>query len=157
MPRCAEHRQPAAYRTDSTTTPTSGPCCDASGTRSPGCRGLEHLRRHVLRHTGLTWMADAGIPVHVPRSASPVGRRGALPRRQRAGCWSRTGLSDSSSEAMCRIVDSACQLATTCTATGMPALLVPNRIDRAGSPLRLKGTVVDLPRKVARVLPPRVN
>ena len=26
--------------------------------------GYEHLRRHDLRHTGLTWMADAGIPVH---------------------------------------------------------------------------------------------
>ncbi|MHA6780592.1 tyrosine-type recombinase/integrase [Pseudonocardia saturnea] len=29
--------------------------------------GLEHLRRHDLRHTGLTWMADAGVPVHVLR------------------------------------------------------------------------------------------
>ena len=27
--------------------------------------GHEHLRRHDLRHTGLTWMADAGIPLHV--------------------------------------------------------------------------------------------
>ncbi|WP_217707194.1 tyrosine-type recombinase/integrase [Nonomuraea rhodomycinica] len=27
--------------------------------------GYEHLRRHDLRHTGLTWMADAGGPVHV--------------------------------------------------------------------------------------------
>ncbi|GAA4890909.1 site-specific integrase [Saccharopolyspora cebuensis] len=26
--------------------------------------GYEHLRRHDLRHTGLTWMADAGVPVH---------------------------------------------------------------------------------------------
>ncbi|HEY0640134.1 MAG TPA: site-specific integrase [Pseudonocardiaceae bacterium] len=26
--------------------------------------GHEHLRRHALRHTGLTWMADAGVPVH---------------------------------------------------------------------------------------------
>lgn len=26
--------------------------------------GFEHLRRHDLRHTGLTWMADAGVPVH---------------------------------------------------------------------------------------------
>jgi hypothetical protein len=23
--------------------------------------GYEHLRRHSLRHTGLTWMADAGV------------------------------------------------------------------------------------------------
>ena len=29
--------------------------------------GYEHLRRHDLRHTGLTWMADAGVPVHVIR------------------------------------------------------------------------------------------
>jgi site-specific recombinase XerD len=27
--------------------------------------GFEHLKRHSLRHTGLTWMADAGVPVHV--------------------------------------------------------------------------------------------
>ena len=27
--------------------------------------GYEHLRRHDLRHTGLTWMADAGVPIHV--------------------------------------------------------------------------------------------
>jgi integrase len=29
--------------------------------------GYEHMRRHDLRHTGLTWMADAGVPVHVLR------------------------------------------------------------------------------------------
>nr|WP_280204919.1 tyrosine-type recombinase/integrase [Nocardia farcinica] len=26
--------------------------------------GYEHLRRHGLRHTGLTWFADAGVSVH---------------------------------------------------------------------------------------------
>jgi integrase len=26
--------------------------------------GYEHLRRHDLRHTALTWLADAGVPVH---------------------------------------------------------------------------------------------
>ncbi|MFI6959899.1 tyrosine-type recombinase/integrase [Nocardia sp. NPDC050408] len=26
--------------------------------------GYEHLRRHGLRHTGLTWFADAGVPLH---------------------------------------------------------------------------------------------
>ncbi|TQM80016.1 phage integrase family protein [Saccharothrix saharensis] len=26
--------------------------------------GYEYLRRHDLRHTGLTWLADAGVPVH---------------------------------------------------------------------------------------------
>jgi integrase len=29
--------------------------------------GYEELKRHSLRHTGLTWMADAGVPVHVLR------------------------------------------------------------------------------------------
>ncbi|WP_246460373.1 tyrosine-type recombinase/integrase [Streptomyces himalayensis] len=27
--------------------------------------GHEYLRRHDLRHTALTWMADAGVPLHV--------------------------------------------------------------------------------------------
>lgn len=27
--------------------------------------GLPDLTRHGLRHTGATWMADAGIPLHV--------------------------------------------------------------------------------------------
>ncbi|WP_245673283.1 tyrosine-type recombinase/integrase [Nocardia lijiangensis] len=27
--------------------------------------GYDHLRRHDLRHTGLTWMADAGVSLHV--------------------------------------------------------------------------------------------
>ncbi|MEJ2851952.1 MULTISPECIES: tyrosine-type recombinase/integrase [unclassified Saccharothrix] len=26
--------------------------------------GFDRLKRHSLRHTGLTWMADAGVPVH---------------------------------------------------------------------------------------------
>ncbi|MEU4077973.1 tyrosine-type recombinase/integrase [Streptomyces venezuelae] len=29
--------------------------------------GFEHLRRHDLRRTGLTWFADAGVPLHVLR------------------------------------------------------------------------------------------
>ncbi|MFD0421018.1 tyrosine-type recombinase/integrase [Streptomyces parvus] len=29
--------------------------------------GYEHLRRHDLRHTALTWFADAGVQVHVLR------------------------------------------------------------------------------------------
>ncbi|MFB7474217.1 tyrosine-type recombinase/integrase [Kitasatospora sp. NPDC056184] len=27
--------------------------------------GYEYLRRHDLRHTDLTWFADAGVPIHV--------------------------------------------------------------------------------------------
>jgi integrase len=38
--------------------------------------GHEHLRRHDLRHTGLTWMADAGIPLHVLRKIA--GHRSLL-------------------------------------------------------------------------------
>ena len=35
--------------------------------------GYEHLRRHDLRHTGLTWIADAGVPVHVLRKIAGHG------------------------------------------------------------------------------------
>ncbi|MDQ1034862.1 integrase [Streptomyces sp. V3I8] len=35
--------------------------------------GYEHLRRHDLRHTGLTWLADAGVPVHVLRKIAGHG------------------------------------------------------------------------------------
>ncbi|MFF5107329.1 tyrosine recombinase XerC [Streptomyces sp. NPDC000134] len=35
--------------------------------------GYEHLRRHDLRHTGLTWFADAGVPVHVLRRIADHG------------------------------------------------------------------------------------
>jgi integrase len=42
--------------------------------------GYEHLRRHSLRHTGLTWMADAGVPVHVLRK---IAGHGSLTTTQR--------------------------------------------------------------------------
>ena len=42
--------------------------------------GYEHLRRHDLRHTGLTWMADAGVPVHVLRK---IAGHGSLVSTQR--------------------------------------------------------------------------
>jgi integrase len=42
--------------------------------------GYEHLRRHDLRHTGLTWMADAGVPVHVLRM---IAGHGSLSTTQR--------------------------------------------------------------------------
>ncbi|MBB4912651.1 tyrosine-type recombinase/integrase [Actinophytocola algeriensis] len=38
-----------------------------------GKLGYEHLRRHDLRHTGLTWMADAGVPVHHLRKIAGHG------------------------------------------------------------------------------------
>ena len=37
--------------------------------------GYEHLRRHDLRHAGLTWMADAGVPVRVLRKIAGMARR----------------------------------------------------------------------------------
>jgi hypothetical protein len=43
--------------------------------------GYEHLRRHSLRHTGLTWMADAGVPVHVLRK---IARHGSITTTQRS-------------------------------------------------------------------------
>jgi integrase len=42
--------------------------------------GYEHLRRHDLRHTGLTWRADAGVPVHVLRK---IAGHGSLTTTQR--------------------------------------------------------------------------
>ena len=42
--------------------------------------GYEHLRRHSLRHTGLTWMADAGVPVHHLRK---IAGHGSLTTTQR--------------------------------------------------------------------------
>ena len=57
--------------------------------------GYEHLRRHDLRHTGLTWMADAGVPVHVlpeDRRARIAGHHSALPPPRRPihrGCRDR--------------------------------------------------------------------
>jgi integrase len=42
--------------------------------------GYGYLRRHDLRHTGLTWMADAGVPVHVLRK---IAGHGSLTTTQR--------------------------------------------------------------------------
>jgi integrase len=42
--------------------------------------GYEHLCRHGLRHTGLTWMADAGVPVHV---LCKIAGHGSLTTTQR--------------------------------------------------------------------------
>jgi integrase len=35
--------------------------------------GYEYLRRHDLRHTGLTWMADAGVQLHDLRKIAGHG------------------------------------------------------------------------------------
>ncbi|GAA3084270.1 hypothetical protein GCM10017562_62490 [Streptomyces roseofulvus] len=35
--------------------------------------GYEHLRRRGLRHSGLTWFADAGVQVHVLRKIAGHG------------------------------------------------------------------------------------
>ncbi|MGX1487049.1 integrase [Streptomyces griseus] len=42
--------------------------------------GYEHLRRHDLRHTGLTWFADAGVQVRVLRR---IAGHGSLTTTQR--------------------------------------------------------------------------
>lgn len=42
--------------------------------------GHHYLLRHGLRHTGLTWMADAGVPVHVLRK---IAGHGSLTPTQR--------------------------------------------------------------------------
>ena len=44
--------------------------------------GYEHLRQHdYLRHTGLTWMADAGVPVHVLRKIAGHGSLSSTTQR----------------------------------------------------------------------------
>jgi len=53
--------------------------------------GYEHLRRHDLRHTGLTWLADAGVPVHVLRN---VAGHGSLSTTQRYLHPSRESIED---------------------------------------------------------------
>jgi integrase len=42
--------------------------------------GHDQLRRHDLRHTGLTWMADAGVPVH---HLQKIAGHGSLETTQR--------------------------------------------------------------------------
>lgn len=42
--------------------------------------GYEHLRRHDLRHTGLTWMANAGVPIERLRL---IAGHGSLTTTQR--------------------------------------------------------------------------
>jgi integrase len=55
--------------------------------------GYRQLKRHSLRHTGLTWMADAGVPVHVLRKITghadlSTTQRCLHPNRQSvAGFW----------------------------------------------------------------------
>jgi Phage integrase family len=48
--------------------------CPPTGSFScPLTLGYEHLKRHGLRHTGLTWMADAGVPLHSLRKIAGHG------------------------------------------------------------------------------------
>jgi hypothetical protein len=67
----------------------------------------------------------------------------------------RTGLTSSRSEATLSAVDSANQEETICTPIGRPSWLVPNRIDRAGMPVRLAfGTaILDIGSPIAIVKP----
>lgn len=53
--------------------------------------GYEHLRRHDLRHTGLTWMADAGVPVHHLRK---IAGHGSLTTTQRYLHPNRTSVAE---------------------------------------------------------------
>jgi integrase len=53
--------------------------------------GYEHLKRHSLRHTGLTWMADAGVPLHALRK---IAGHGTLTTTQRYLHPDRQSVSD---------------------------------------------------------------
>ena len=56
--------------------------------------GYEHLVRHDLRHTGLTWMADAGVPVHVLRKIAGHGSLATTRRYLHPDQRSLTGAGD---------------------------------------------------------------
>ncbi len=56
--RCSSARRAAGSAPRYSATPRTG-------TMSKLPLGYEHLVRHDLRHTGLTWMAAAGVPVRV--------------------------------------------------------------------------------------------
>jgi integrase len=53
--------------------------------------GFEHLRRHDLRHTALTWLADAGVPVH---TLQKITGHGSLTTTQRYLHPSRKSVTD---------------------------------------------------------------
>jgi integrase len=53
--------------------------------------GFEHLRRHDLRHTALTWLADAGVPVH---TLQKIAGHGSLTTTQRYLHPSRKSVTD---------------------------------------------------------------
>nr|WP_232543903.1 tyrosine-type recombinase/integrase [Streptomyces buecherae] len=56
--------------------------------------GYEHLRRHDLRHTGLTWFADAGVQLHRPpqhRRPRITDHHPALPAPGRTQAHGRRG------------------------------------------------------------------
>jgi hypothetical protein len=72
MPACSPGPEAAVSPLRSCVTPPTG-------TRRHKL-GYEHLRRHDLRHTGLTWFADAGVQVHVLRK---IAGHGSLTTTQR--------------------------------------------------------------------------
>jgi integrase len=53
--------------------------------------GYEHLRRHDLRHTRLTWLADAGVKAHDLRK---IAGHGSLNTTQRYLHSSRKAISE---------------------------------------------------------------
>ena len=53
--------------------------------------GYPQLRRHDLRHTGLTWLADAGVPVHVLRKIAGHGSLATTQRHLHPDMGSITG------------------------------------------------------------------
>ncbi|HEX6342699.1 tyrosine-type recombinase/integrase [Umezawaea sp.] len=83
--------------------------------------GYEHLRRHDLRHTGLTWMADAGVPVH---HLQKVAGHGSLTTTQRYLHPNRKSVTDAGA-----LLSQHLQRSTEGSTTAQPTL-----IDGAFSP-----------------------
>ena len=96
---------------------------------------LDVLPRHYI---GPANCPDSNRLCHVVSLVWNFGQRGL---GYSFGWRSRTGLTLSSSDAMCRMVDSASQLPTIWTLIGIPSLPVPNLIEMPGSPVTLSGTV----------------
>ncbi|WP_431896747.1 tyrosine-type recombinase/integrase [Micromonospora haikouensis] len=63
--------------------------------------GYERFRRHDLRHTGLTWMADAGVPVHMLRK---IAGHGSLTTTQRHLHPDQQSITDAGTQGKLRII-----------------------------------------------------
>ncbi|MFC6010812.1 tyrosine-type recombinase/integrase [Nocardia lasii] len=65
LPAAATHETTTYGHAESLPCPRLGSCAMRPTGRGRDNTRLRDLRRHDLRHTGLTWMADAGVSLHL--------------------------------------------------------------------------------------------